>query len=173
MYYKFLLVIVPLFFTVLFANAQKNYVLLSYPDNKTVTIKANDQVRLAFSSTKQIKDGNQENVIVGLHGKIDSIGNDKIWIKKGKRKAEILEIRVSSITSMKKTSTSAMLTSIIGSYIVIGGAALLVSNQLDLSPAVGSYSAIAAIFPAVILSSNVFYPSKPKEKFLKLDIIRE
>jgi hypothetical protein len=171
--YRFLLVAVPLFFTVLFANAQKKLVLLSYPDNKTVAIKANDQVRLAFSSTKQKKGGDQESVIVGLHGRIDSIGNDKIWIKKGKKRSDLLEIPVSTITCMKKTSTAAFLTSIVGSYIVIGSAALLVSNQLDLSPAVGTYSSIAAIFPAVILSSNVFYPSKPKEKFIKLDIINE
>lgn len=152
--------------------AQRNEILLTYKNQKTSNIKAGDAVRISYPAEK-MSTVRKKTGQVGIRGKIESIGKDKI-IMKAVRGKKNLELDINEITAIKKTSSSSMLIALGTTYAVIGGAAIIGTTQADLNPAVTAFSAAAAIFPALIVTTGVFYPAKPKQKVgedYKIDVI--
>lgn len=153
------------FLLLIFANssfAQRNEILLTYKNKKTSNIKAGDAVRISYPAEK-LNIGNKKIGQIGIRGEIDSIGKNKILMKaiRGKKS---LELDVNEITAIKKTASSKMLLTLGVTYAIIGGAAIIATTQSDVNPAVTAFSAAASIFPALILTTNVFYPAKPRQK---------
>ena len=139
--------------------AQRNEIVLTHKNQKTSTIKAGDNIRLSYPAEK-LPIGKNKTGQVGIRGKIDAIEKDKIVLKAVRGKN--LELDIHEITAIKKTSS--MLPALAGTYAVIGGAALAGTSQADLNSGIKAFSAVAAIFPALIITTKVFYPAKPKQK---------
>src|SRR5690606_4890876 len=96
--------------------------------------------------------------------RIDSIGQGSIWIKSRVKSAKPIELRLKDIVAIKKSSSFGLIASSIGAYAVIGGGAIWASNEADVNPAVTTLIAGAAIFPSILVSTGLFYPSKPVKK---------
>lgn len=153
--------------------AQENQILLTYTNGENLALRKGDYVRLAYPSDKLARN-NKPGKMVGIRGKIDSIGKNQVWIKINKRTKTALELNVKDIEAIKKSSGAAVLPTLIVNYAVIAGGAILLARSLDVNPAITAFSAVAAIFPASIITANVFYPAKPKKKVgkdYKLDVI--
>lgn len=153
--------------------AQQNQLLLTYPSGENSTLRKGDYIRLSYPSDK-LPQNKKPGKMIGLRGKIDSLSKDRVWIKISKRAKTALQLDVENIGAIKKSSGAAILPTLIVNYAIIGGAAILIANSLDVNPAITAFSAVAAIFPASIVTANIFYPAKPKKKVgkdYKLEVI--
>jgi hypothetical protein len=157
----FLLVFLLLFF-VSPSFAQHNEILLTYKNQKTSTIKAGDAVRISYPGEK-LAHASKKKDQVGIRGKIETIGKDKIVMKALRGKAN-LELDINEITAIKKTPSHTMLIALGSTFAIIGGAAILGTTAADLNPAVTAFSTAASVFPALILTTSVYYPAKPRQK---------
>ncbi|MFC5282964.1 hypothetical protein [Pedobacter alpinus] len=148
-----------------FAQSQENKILLSFSNQTTKTIKKGDYVRLAYPSNKlEIKKAGKMPEFLGFRGRVDSIAENQIWLKVDKRTNKQKSFTIADITAIKKVSKSAELLTFIGSFAIIGTSAVLITNSLDISPALTAFSGAFALFPAAILTANLFYPTKPSHK---------
>jgi len=167
-------IIITLLFTVLSATlfAQQHELLITKSNNKTVNLKAGDNIRLSYPAEK-LNRRNNKNGEVGIRGKIDSIGKDKVWIK-GTRRQKNLELNIKDIIAIKKASTGKLLLSLIATYAVIGGGVYLATTSADLESPIPEFGTAIAIFPALLISNGIIYPAKPKQKVgqdYKIDVI--
>lgn len=146
-------------------KSQENKILLSFSNGKTKTIKKGDYVRLAYPSSKlNLKVRGKLPTYLGFRGKVDSVGIDKLWLKVDKRSSKQQILEIENINAIKKVSKSAELFTFIGSFIVIGTSSVILVNSLEINDAITAFSGAFAIFPAAILTANVFYPTKPTHK---------
>ncbi len=139
--------------------AQKNKILLTHKNQKTSSIEAGDNVRISYPGEKLPTVKNKKGQ-VGIRGKVDAIKKDKIVLKAVRGKN--LELDISEITAIKKTSS--MLPALAGTYAIIGGAALIGTSQADLNSGITAFTTAAAVFPALIITTKIFYPARPKQK---------
>ncbi len=145
--------------------SQENRLLLSFQDNTTKSISKGDYVRLSYPSAKlDLNRKGKLPELLGFRGKVDSIGTDKIWLRIDKRTSKKQVFVVDEIVGIKEMSKSAELLTFIGTSVVIGGAAVVASSALDMNSAFTAFVGAFSIFPAAILTANVFYPTKPTRK---------
>jgi hypothetical protein len=145
--------------------AQQNQLLINYTDGKTSAIKKGDLVRLAYPSAKiNLNTTKKLPVLLGFKGKVDSLSADRIWLKVDKRTNKRLDFAVNDIAAIKEVSKSSELLTFIGSFVVIGAASAAVIASLDVNDAAPAFAAAFALFPAAIVTANIFYPTKPKHK---------
>ena len=156
------------------ALLESHRLLITYNDNKTEVIKAGEMVRLAYPANKLNLGRKFKGEEAGLRGLIDSISKETIYLKIRKGAKENLPLNVKDITAIQKSNFGGTLGVFLLSYAVLGGSAIALTESLDVNPAITAFSAVAAIFPASIITVNMFYPSKPKKKVgkdYKLNVI--
>lgn len=147
------------------AQSQEHKILLSFSNQTSKTIKKGDYVRLAYPTTKLgIEKKSKMPEFLGFRGRVDSIAENQIWLMVDKRTNKQKSFTISDISAIKKVSKSAELITFIGSFAVLGTSAVLITNSLDISPALTAFSGVFALFPAAILTANLFYPTKPSHK---------
>ncbi|MBK0381445.1 hypothetical protein I5M32_00610 [Pedobacter sp. SD-b] len=148
--------------------AQENKILLSFAKGKTDIIKKGDNVRLAYPVSKlQLRNIRSNQQVIGFRGKVDSITTDKVYLRIDKRTAKQIILNFDDIMAIKKVNKSSELLTFIGTFAVIGTGAALAANVADISPAITAFSAAFSVFPAAIITANVFYPTKPSRKIGK------
>lgn len=167
-------IIITLLFTILSTTlwGQKHELLITKSNNKTFHIKTGENVRLSYPAEK-LNRANQKSGEVGIRGKIDSIGKDKIWIR-GTKHQKGLEVDVKDITAIEKASTGKLLLSFIATYAVIGGGVYAATTSADIESPIPEFSTAIAIFPALLISNGIIYPAKPKKKIgndYKMEVI--
>lgn len=147
------------------ASAQENRLLIVHKDQSTTALRKGDYVRLAYPSSKLNLDKKKQfAAVMGFRGHIDSISTDEIWLRVDKRTKKQLSFKVENIFAIKKVSKSSELLTFAGSFLVIGGAAVIATSIADVNPALVAFSGAFSVFPAAIITANVFYPSKPHKK---------
>lgn len=145
-----------------FAHAQENMVLLSFNSGTSKVIKRGDYVRLAYPAAKiDVKKPNNLQEFLGFRGRVDSISIDKIWLNVDKRTRKQVSFVLADVTAIKKVSKSAEFFTFLASWAVIGSGAALATHAADLNNGAVVFAGIASLFPAAILTANVFYPTKP------------
>lgn len=148
-----------------FAHSQENKILISFNDTTSRVIKKGDYIRLAYPSAKlAIKKSNKPQELLGFRGKVDSISLDQVWLKIDKRSNKKQNFTISDIEAIKSVSRSAEFFTFLASWAVIGTGTALATNAADLNNGAVAFAGVASIFPAAILTANVFYPTKPKQK---------
>lgn len=159
------------FFIFLKVDAQENRLLVSY-NQKQKTLQAGDHVRLVYPRKLLKIASNKTSELIGLRGEIDSISNQQVWLKiDAKSKKEII-LNVEDIKAIKKFSGGGMFLTFITTYVVIGSAAYVATNSLNLSDAAPIFAGVFSVFPAAIITADIFYPAKPRiEKDFKLSVI--
>ncbi|RKD18222.1 hypothetical protein BCY91_15575 [Pelobium manganitolerans] len=158
------------------AKSQENKLLITFKDSSSNTIKKGDYVRMAYPSAKlDIKSKNGRfPEIVGIRGKVDSISSSEIWLIRDKRSLKKQAFNIADIDAIKEVSKSGELMSFIGSTLVIGTAAVIITDKMELNPGAVAFAGAFSLFPAAILTGNVYYPTKPKKKVgedYSLDVI--
>jgi len=149
----------------LITKAQENKILLSFANGKTNIIKKGDHVRLSCPISKlQLKNIKTNQNIIGFRGKVDSITASQIYLRVDKRTAKQIILNFDDLLAIKKVNKSAELFTFLGTFAVIGTGAALAASAADISPALTAFSAVFSIFPAAIITANVFYPTKPNHK---------
>ncbi len=145
------------------SRAQENKLLISFPNISTKSIKKGDNVRLSYPTSKlEVKRSNK--TIVGLRGEIDSIGKNEVWIKTNRRSSKTLKLNVSDIIAIKKASGSAEFFTFLATYAVIGTTFALYVNSLGINSGATAFAAAFSVFPAAVITANVFFPTKPHQK---------
>lgn len=150
----------------------QEYELLVVKKNKTIEIERNKNVRISYPAKKLGFKGKRE--IVGLRGKIDSIGKENIWIKTKAGKTNPLKLNVEDIIALKKSSSACLISSFVVTYAVIAGGTIWASQSADINPTVTTLLAGASIFPSLYITTGVLYPAKPRKKVgehYKLEIV--
>ena len=146
-------------------QAQENKILLSFANGKTNSIKKGDLVRLSYPVNKiELKNIKNNKPLLGFRGKIDSISNDKIWLRIDKRTTKQVILNFNDLVGIKKVNKSAEFFTFLGTFAVIGTGAALAINAADISPALTAFSVVFSVFPAAIITANVFYPTQPNRK---------
>lgn len=146
-------------------QAQENRLLISYPNSTTKSIRKGDNVRLSYPTAKlDIKFTSQTPKVLGFRGKIDSISEKEIWIQSDKRSSKRKILAIKDIIAIKKASGSETILTFLTTYAIIGTASAVIVNSLDVNPGATAFSAVFALFPAAIITANVFYPAKPHQK---------
>lgn len=146
-----------------FTQAQENKLLITFKNNTTKVVKKGDHVRLAYpSSMLQVEKPGNIPPLLGFRGQVDSIGAESIWLRVDKRTGKKQVFEISNIHAIKGVSKSAELLSFIGSSLVIGGAAVLITDAADMNSGAVAFAGVFSLFPAALLTANVFYPTKPK-----------
>ena len=158
----------PLFLLVLVLNyavAQENKLLISYDKGKTLSASAGENVRLSYPALKlDFKKSNKAPEILGLRGKIDSISKTKIYLKVDKRVSNNIALDVTEILAIKKVSGAGTFFTFFTTYAIIGTGAVLLTNQFDSTGGITAFAGVFSLFPAGIITANVFYPTKPHRK---------
>jgi hypothetical protein len=154
-----------LFLYVSSARAQENRLLISYPNNTSKSIRKGDNVRLSYPTAKlDIKKTNKTPKILGFRGKIDSISGKEIWLQTDKKSSKRKILAIKDIIAIKKASGSEAFYTFLATYAIIGTSSALIVNSLDVNPAATAFAGVFALFPAAIITANVFYPTKPRQK---------
>ncbi|OAQ39156.1 hypothetical protein A5893_10850 [Pedobacter psychrophilus] len=149
----------------LFTKAQENKILLSFANGKTDIIKKGDQVRLSYPVSKlQLKNIKTNQNIIGFRGKVDSVSISQIYLRVDKRTAKQVVFNFDDLMAIKKVNKSSELFTFLGTFAVIGSGAALAVNAADISPALTAFAAAFSVFPAAIITANIFYPTKPNHK---------
>ncbi|MBC7654886.1 MAG: hypothetical protein H7098_10490, partial [Oligoflexus sp.] len=78
--------------------------------------------------------------------------------------AKQIILNFDDLVGIKKVNKSSELFTFLGTFAVIGTGAALAANAADISAALTAFSAVFSVFPAAIITANVFYPTKPKHK---------
>ena len=147
------------------SKAQENKILLSFANGKTNSIKKGDNVRLAYPVNKlELKNIKTDQKIIGFRGKVDSITTNQIYLRIDKRTAKLIIFNFDDLIAIKKVNKSSEFLTFLGTFVVIGTGAALAVNAADISPALTAFSAAFSVFPAAIITANVFYPIKPSHK---------
>ena len=161
-------IILSLFLLVLvlnYADAQENKLLISYDNGKTLSASAGESIRLSYPNSKlDFKKGNKAPKILGLRGKIDSISKTTIYLKVDKRASKNIALDVKEILAIKKVSGAGTFVTFLTTYAIIGTGAVLLTNQFDTTGAITAFAGAFSLFPAGIITANVFYPAKPHRK---------
>ena len=145
--------------------AQQNQLLINYSNGESNAIKKGDLVRLAYPSNKlNINTTKKLPELLGFKGLVDSLSANQIWLKVDKRTKKRMEFVVSDIAAIKEVSKSAELFTFLGTFVVIGATSAVIASTLDVSDAAPAFAGAFALFPAAIITANVFYPTKPKHK---------
>lgn len=146
-------------------NAQENKLLISYEKGKILAVTAGESIRLSYPTAKlNLKKGNKSPEICGLRGKIDSISENTIYLKVDKRSAKNIPLTVDQILSIKKISGAGTFFTFLTTYMIIGAGTVMLTNQLDTNSAVTAFAGAFSLFPAGLITANVFYPTKPHRK---------
>ena len=158
----------PLFLLVLVLNyavAQENKLLISYDNGKTISAAAGESIRLSYPASKlDFKKGKKAPKILGLRGKIDSISKTTIYLKVDKRASKNIALDVTEILAIKKVSGAGTFFTFFTTYAIIGTGAVLLTNQFDSNSGITAFAGVFSLFPAGIITANVFYPTKPHRK---------
>nr|WP_294895027.1 hypothetical protein [uncultured Pedobacter sp.] len=150
---------------VYFAHSQENKLLISFKDSTSKVVKKGDYVRLSYPTAKlATKKFAKMPELLGFRGRVDSISTEQIWLKIDKRTGKKQAFNVSDIVAIKGVSKSAELFTFLGTSIVVGGAAVLITNVADLNPGAVAFAGVFSLFPSAILTANVFFPTKPRHK---------
>ncbi|MBD3748315.1 MAG: hypothetical protein IE931_02360 [Sphingobacteriales bacterium] len=144
-------------------DAQENTLLVSY-DQKQKTLQVGDHVRLVYPRKLLKMTTNKTSEWVGLRGEIDSISKQQIWLKVDVKSKKEIILNVEDIKAIKKFSGGGMILTFVATYVVMGTAAYLATNSLNLSDAAPLFAGVFSIFPAAIITANIFYPAKPRMK---------
>jgi len=145
--------------------AQQNQLLINYSNGETNAIKKGDLVRLAYPSEKLALNTTKKlPELIGFKGLLDSMSTDKIWLKVDKRTKKKMEFIVNDIAAIKEVSKSGELLTFLGSFVVIGASSAAIVASLNVNDAAPAFAAAFALFPAAIVTANIFYPTKPKHK---------
>ncbi len=151
--------------TVSVIKAQENKILLSFLNGKTNSIKKGDQVRLSYPVNKlQLKNIKTNQTVIGFRGKVDSISTSQIYLRVDKRTAKQIILNFEDLIAIKKVNKSSELFTFLGTFAVIGSGAAIAVNAADISPALTAFAAAFSVFPAAIITANIFYPTKPNHK---------
>ncbi|HET8829324.1 MAG TPA: hypothetical protein VFM79_08270 [Pelobium sp.] len=162
---RFLIIALTLCLTAHISYAQENKILISFDNTTSKVIKKGDYVRLSYPSSKlAIKKSGKPQELLGFRGRVDSISTNQVWLKVDKRTDKKQAFAIADIVAIKSVSKSAEFFTFLGSWAVIGGAAILASNAADLNSGAIAFSGVFSLFPAAIITGNVFYPTKPKQK---------
>jgi hypothetical protein len=147
------------------SKAQENRLLISYTNKTTKSIRKGDNVRLSYPTAKlDIKKTNKTPRILGFRGKIDSISGKDIWLQTDKKSSKRKILAIKDIIAIKKASGSEAFCTFLATYAIIGTSSALIVNSLDVNPAATTFAGVFALFPAAIITANVFYPTKPRQK---------
>jgi hypothetical protein len=147
------------------ANAQENKLLITYNNGKTISATTGESIRLSYPASKlDFKKGNKAPKILGLRGKIDSISKTKIYLKVDKRASKNIALDLPEILAIKKISGAGTFFTFLTTYAIIGTGAILLTNQFDSTGAITAFAGAFSLFPAGIITANVFYPTKPHRK---------
>ncbi|HTN22152.1 MAG TPA: hypothetical protein VL125_16870 [Pelobium sp.] len=150
---------------VYFAQSQENKLLISFKDSTSKVVKKGDYVRLSYPSAKlSIKKSARMQELLGVRGKVDSVGENQIWLKIDKRTGKKQAFNIDDIVAIKRVSKSAELLAFLGTSIVVGGGAVLATNSMDLNSGAVAFAGVFSLFPSAIITANVFYPTKPRHK---------
>lgn len=142
------------------ADAQENRLLVMHKHQEK-SLKKGDNIRFAYpSNLLDIKRKNAEEII-GISGKIDSISKENIWIKTDIKSKTTTRILIKDILSIKKISGGEQFLAFLITYGTIGGSVLAITNALDLNSGIKAFSTVIAVFPAAIITANVWYKAKP------------
>ena len=148
-----------------YANAQENKLLISYENGKTFSASAGESIRLSYPTAKlDLKRSKKAPEFSGLRGKIDSISKTTIYLKIDKRGSKNIALDVTKILAIKKNSGSGTFFTFLTTYAVIGSGAILLANQFDSTGAITAFAGAFSLFPAALITANVFYPTKPHKK---------
>lgn len=165
MVHKSVLIIIAFCFCLLMSQAQENRILITYQNKETKSLKKGDDIRVSYPSAKlDLKKENKNLKILGFRGKIDSIGANQIWLKTDKRSSKRLILNVNDMIALKKISGSAAFFTFLVTCAIIGTTAVIYTNSLDINPGVPAFAGAFSIFPAAIITANIFYPAKPHKK---------
>jgi hypothetical protein len=148
-----------------FAVAQENKLLISYDNGKTFSASAGESIRLSYPTAKlDLKRGKNAPEFLGLRGKIDSISKNTIYLKVDKRASKNIPLDVNQILSIKKISGSSTFFAFLTTYAIIGTGAILLTNQIDTDIPITAFAVAFSLFPAGLITANVYYPTKPQRK---------
>ncbi|TKC00378.1 hypothetical protein [Pedobacter cryophilus] len=152
-------------FCLLLSQAQENRILITYQNKETKSLKKGDNIRVSYPTAKlDLKKDNRNPEILGFRGKIDSISANQIWLKTDKRSSKNLALNVNDLIALKKISGSSTFFTFLATYAIIGTGAILYTNSLDINSGVTAFAGAFSIFPAAVITANVFYPAKPHKK---------
>lgn len=159
------------FFVLIQVKAQDNRLLVSY-HQKQKTLQVGDHVRLAYPKSLLKIKNNHASELVGLRGEIDSISNQQIWLKSDVKLKKLIVLNISNIEAIKKFSGGGMFFTFVATYATLGSGAYLLASSSNTNDAAPVFAGIFSIFPAAIITADVFYPAKPRmKKDLKLSVI--
>ena len=165
MNFKIILSLFLLILVLNYADAQENKLLISYDNGKTLSASAGESIRLSYPALKlDFKKGNKAPKILGLRGKIDSISKTTIYLKVDKRASKNISLDVTEILAIKKVTGAGTFFTFLTTYAIIGTGAILLTNQFDSTGGITAFAGVFSLFPAAIITANVFYPTKPHRK---------
>jgi len=165
MNFKIILSLFLLILVLNYADAQENKLLISYDNGKTLSASAGESIRLSYPASKlDFKKGNKAPEILGLRGKIDSISKTTIYLKVDKRASKNISLDVTEILAIKKVTGAGTFFTFLTTYAIIGTGAILLTNQFDSTGGITAFAGVFSLFPAAIITANVFYPTKPHRK---------
>lgn len=165
MKFKTVLALILFIFLFKIVDAQQNKLLISYDNGKTKSVSAGESVRLSYPTAKlDFKKSKNAPEFLGLRGKVDSISKNTVYLKVNKGASKNIALDVNQILAIKKTSGSGTFFTFLTTYAVIGTGAVLLTNQLDTTGAITAFAGAFSLFPAGIITANVFYPTKPHRK---------
>lgn len=148
----------------------------TFKNNKVKELEIGDMVRVSFPAAKLndslVVKKNKE--FIGVNATIKDITENGIVLKTKQRKT--ISLNLEDIQAIKKSNSAGFATVLIGSYAIIGGAAIILGSQADVNPAVTSLVAAVSVIPATFIASGIFYPSIPKQKVGKkyrLEIVND
>lgn len=171
MTYKSILLTLFCFFIFLNVEAQENKLLVSY-HQKEKTLQVGDRVRLVYPRKLLKVATNKTSELVGLRGEIDSISEQQIWLKSDVKSKKQLVLNVNDVKAIKKFSGGGMFFTFIATYAAIGAGAYLLTTSLNANDAAPIFAGVFSIFPAAIITADIFYPAKPRiKKDFKLSVI--
>lgn len=151
--------------TVQLAHSQENKILISFNESTSKVIKKGDYVRLSYPSAKlNLQKSGKTKELIGFRGRVDSISQNQVWLKIDKRTDKKQTFEVGDIVAIKSVSKAAEFFTFLGSWVAIGGGAALITNAAELNSGAVAFSGIFSLFPAAILTGNIFYPTKPRQK---------
>ena len=165
MVYKWVFITLTFCFCLQLSQAQENRILITYQNKETKSLKKGDNIRVSYPTAKlDLKKDSRNPEILGFRGKIDSISANQIWLRTDKRSVKRLTLNIDDMIALKKISGSATFFTFLATYAIIGTGAIIYTNSLDINSGVTAFAGAFSIFPAAVITANIFYPAKPHKK---------
>lgn len=141
-------------------------------NGKTEVFEKGDRVRISYPGAKLTPKSKKE--LKGISGRISEIKENSFIIKSKHQKE--LELNLSDVVALKRSSTVGYIAALVGTYAVIGGGVIYAGSEADLNQGITPLLGAAAVIPSALIATSIFYPANPRKKVNKhytLEIINQ